>query len=421
MSTTDKSKLDGIATNANNYVHPTTAGNKHIPSGGSTGQTLTWSASGTAVWSNTLKNMRIGGTTSASPLILDANINDEALLDFYDLEGKSRGYIGYKDDHLVWASGSHKFICANETNGLIRFETISTTRRLPIYVDFFNYTSKSTITTRLFSEPPSDTSDNSAFAGKFNIQARHTILHGALLPYTNANNDIGTSALRFKTGYFSTLDSSGRATVGEVKMQSGNITINSVGSSILYFNILNDGRSLAFQDDTSSMYPTFRPSGNEISLGHSAHGWKYVYSIGGLVGISDKRLKKDIQYLNDIMTHSIDEKSYSEEVYDFFKNIKMAKYKLGTPIFEEQEDGTSVLSDVNFDNAEDCIGFIAQDLEESEVGKTILKQEEGSDIYNYKEKELLNNLIVAFQQAINKIDALEEKLENRVQELEALL
>lgn len=32
------------------YTHPTTSGNKHIPSGGSTGQFLKWSADGTAVW-----------------------------------------------------------------------------------------------------------------------------------------------------------------------------------------------------------------------------------------------------------------------------------------------------------------------------------------------------------------------------------
>lgn len=32
------------------YTHPTTAGNKHIPSGGSAGQILRWSANGTAVW-----------------------------------------------------------------------------------------------------------------------------------------------------------------------------------------------------------------------------------------------------------------------------------------------------------------------------------------------------------------------------------
>ena len=34
------------------YTHPTTSGNKHIPSGGSSGQILRWSANGTAVWGN---------------------------------------------------------------------------------------------------------------------------------------------------------------------------------------------------------------------------------------------------------------------------------------------------------------------------------------------------------------------------------
>ena len=46
----EKTKLAGIAANANNYTHPTTSGNKHIPSGGSSGQILRWSADGTAAW-----------------------------------------------------------------------------------------------------------------------------------------------------------------------------------------------------------------------------------------------------------------------------------------------------------------------------------------------------------------------------------
>lgn len=50
MSAEDKKKLDGIAEGANKYVHPTGSGNKHIPSGGSAGQVLRWSADGTAVW-----------------------------------------------------------------------------------------------------------------------------------------------------------------------------------------------------------------------------------------------------------------------------------------------------------------------------------------------------------------------------------
>lgn len=50
---TEKQKLSDIADNANNYVHPTTSGNKHIPAGGALGQILTFSEDGTAQWADT--------------------------------------------------------------------------------------------------------------------------------------------------------------------------------------------------------------------------------------------------------------------------------------------------------------------------------------------------------------------------------
>ena len=68
MSSTDKTKLDGIATGANNYAHPTSSGNKHIPSGGSSGQILRWSADGTAAWGsdNNTWTAMVGATSSAN-------------------------------------------------------------------------------------------------------------------------------------------------------------------------------------------------------------------------------------------------------------------------------------------------------------------------------------------------------------------
>ena len=46
----DHSKLDGVAASANNYTHPTSAGNVHIPAGGSAGQILRYASAGTAAW-----------------------------------------------------------------------------------------------------------------------------------------------------------------------------------------------------------------------------------------------------------------------------------------------------------------------------------------------------------------------------------
>lgn len=50
FTTEFKSKLDGVESNANNYTHPNSSGNKHIPSGGSSGKILVWKADGEAQW-----------------------------------------------------------------------------------------------------------------------------------------------------------------------------------------------------------------------------------------------------------------------------------------------------------------------------------------------------------------------------------
>lgn len=64
-----ETKLKGIANNANNYVHPSTAGNKHIPSGGSSGQILRWSANGTATWGADNNTTYTAATSSALGLV----------------------------------------------------------------------------------------------------------------------------------------------------------------------------------------------------------------------------------------------------------------------------------------------------------------------------------------------------------------
>lgn len=66
LSASDKKKLDGIATGANAYVHPSASGNKHIPSGGSSGQILRWGADGTAVWGS-------DNNTTYNPVTQSAN------------------------------------------------------------------------------------------------------------------------------------------------------------------------------------------------------------------------------------------------------------------------------------------------------------------------------------------------------------
>jgi len=63
----DGTKLDTVATSSNNYVHPTGAGNNHIPTGGAADQVLTYSSSGVAAWADA------GGGASASADLYIAN------------------------------------------------------------------------------------------------------------------------------------------------------------------------------------------------------------------------------------------------------------------------------------------------------------------------------------------------------------
>lgn len=92
----EKSKLSNIEANANNYVHPTTAGNKHIPSGGSAGKILGWAADGTAQWVDNHNTEYNDATTSVHGLMSAA---DKAKLD--NIADNANNYVhpitsGYK-------------------------------------------------------------------------------------------------------------------------------------------------------------------------------------------------------------------------------------------------------------------------------------------------------------------------------------
>lgn len=76
---TNLSISDGILSSKDTiYTHPTTSGNKHIPSGGSSGQILRWSADGTAVWGNDNNTTYENATSSSNGLM---SSSDKSKLD----------------------------------------------------------------------------------------------------------------------------------------------------------------------------------------------------------------------------------------------------------------------------------------------------------------------------------------------------
>lgn len=113
------------------YTHPTTAGNKHIPSGGSSGQFLKWSASGTATWAadNDTKNTA-GSTDSSSKLFLIGATSQAANPQTYSHDTAYVGTDGclYSNStkvsveghtHSGYAASSHNHSASNITSGTL--------------------------------------------------------------------------------------------------------------------------------------------------------------------------------------------------------------------------------------------------------------------------------------------------------------
>lgn len=99
MSAADKKKLDGVASGANVYSHPTSSGNKHIPAGGAAGQILRWSADGTAAWGTDNNTTYSAATQSANGLMSAA--------DKKKLDGIADNANNYTYTHPTSAGNKH--------------------------------------------------------------------------------------------------------------------------------------------------------------------------------------------------------------------------------------------------------------------------------------------------------------------------
>lgn len=91
FTSADNTKLDGIATGATAYVHPTGAGNQHVPAAGATGQLLQYASAGTAAWATV--------SSGTSPIIFPSDWASPT--NNYTSSGTwSKGSLS--DDDYVW-------------------------------------------------------------------------------------------------------------------------------------------------------------------------------------------------------------------------------------------------------------------------------------------------------------------------------
>ena len=158
-----KTKLDGIEANANNYVHPTTAGNKHIPAEGSAGQILKWSAAGTAVWGD--EKTYSEATASAAGLMRAA---DKAKLDGVAAQANKYEHPANHPASIITQDATHKFVTDAEKatwNGKANTEDIP---------DVSGFATKTELNTKL--NTSTYNTDKATFATKKEIGDINTIL-----------------------------------------------------------------------------------------------------------------------------------------------------------------------------------------------------------------------------------------------------
>ena len=111
-----------LTTQDTTYTHPTSSGNKHIPSGGSSGQFLGWSADGTAKWVNNpnsdTKNTA-GSTDTSSKIFLIGATSQAANPQTYSHD---TAYVG--TDGCLYSGGT-KVLTAHQS--LSNYSTLANT------------------------------------------------------------------------------------------------------------------------------------------------------------------------------------------------------------------------------------------------------------------------------------------------------
>lgn len=120
------------------YVHPTSAGNKHIPSGGASGQFLKWESSGTAVWSalptastTTAGIVQLNDTVSSTSTALAATAN--AVKTAYDKANHSHPYVLKAGDTMTGVLISPGIKIQKTWYGIHNAITIGTPKETVIY------------------------------------------------------------------------------------------------------------------------------------------------------------------------------------------------------------------------------------------------------------------------------------------------
>ena len=171
----------------------------------------------------------------------------------------------------------------------------------------------------------------------------------------------------------------------------GNVVCNKINAGIYGDNTEYFQLSLVHN---AQVYPSV---GDSCNLGIGWARWKTIFLTEAPNVSSDIRKKENIKYIesnNNSKKSSNDEYITNDDMYEFIKNdLKLAEYN-----YKNNEKST--------------IGFIAQDIKDTKVGKKMITSCEEEETLSYDLGARIAILEGALQKAIEKIETLERRCIN---------
>lgn len=162
------------------------------------------------------------------------------------------------------------------------------------------------------------------------------------------------------------------------------------------------------------MFPTTNAHGGH-DCGLATNRFYTVYCVN-VNQSSDRNLKKDIHYLNDV--HSLTKDVKSETPFkDFIKDeLRIATYKYKRQQVVEDEEGNKTVEEMPNEEVDSQIGFIAQDIRNTDVGSLFVYGEDGN--MSYSPAGFTSVVAKALQEEIKYRDKQIELLEAKIKLLE---
>lgn len=342
-----------------------------------------------------------------------AIINSTATGSSYNMLAKMNSTNG------VWTMGSWgtSFCVFYTANSIINAGTNSYTKRLTLLDESGNSSFPGTVTASgsLNSETINATSTIATNGG---INAKGTIT-GYAIKATNGMSVAGSEICANKTSagsYFNRVPivgSDGAIEVGRYMDWHYSGTEN----KDYHLRLEVPDWACLFVNGGLRVTSTFYPNSNGgIDVGQSGTRFRTVYCTT-VNQSSDKKYKEDIVYLDDVPT-TISDRSTNTNIFKKFiaDDLKIASYKFVQPevkaINNDDENYPFDQGPKPWDNQ---IGFIAQDVYETEVGKHFVYEENGD--YSFSPSGFTTVVAKALQEEIKSRDIIIQNMQSQIDEL----